>query len=39
MLSERLIKILNHETADSLCVDMGVGGQTGNGATALHLLS
>ena len=39
MLSERLIKILNHETPDSLFVDMGAGGQTGNGATALHHLN
>ena len=36
---ERLIKTLNHETPDRLCVDMGAGGQTGIGATALHHLN
>ncbi len=36
---ERLIKTLNHETPDHLCVDMGAGGQTGIGATALHHLN
>lgn len=37
--SERLIKTLNHETLDRLCVDLGVGGQAGIGATALHHLN
>ena len=36
---ERLIKTLNHETPDRLCVDLGAGGQTGIGATALHHLN
>jgi len=36
---ERLIKTLNHETSDRLCVDMGAGGQTGIGASALHRLN
>ncbi|MFZ4544293.1 MAG: uroporphyrinogen decarboxylase family protein [Saprospiraceae bacterium] len=36
---ERLIKTLNHETPDRLCVDMGAGGQTGIGASALHRLN
>ena len=36
---ERLIKALNHQTPDRLCVDLGAGGQTGIGATALHHLN
>jgi len=36
---ERLIKTLNHELPDRLCVDLGAGGQTGIGATALHNLN
>jgi uroporphyrinogen-III decarboxylase len=36
---ERLIKTLNHQTPDQLCVDLGAGGQTGIGATALHHLN
>lgn len=36
---ERLIKTLNHEMPDRLCVDMGAGGQTGIGAIALHHLN
>lgn len=36
---ERLIKTLNHETPDRLCVDLGAGGQTGIGAVALHHLN
>jgi uroporphyrinogen-III decarboxylase len=36
---ERLIKTLNHETPDRLCVDLGAGGQTGIGATALQNLN
>jgi len=36
---ERLIKTLRHETPDQLCVDLGAGGQTGIGATALHYLN
>jgi len=36
---ERLIKTLNHEMPDRLCVDMGAGGQTGIGAVALHQLN
>jgi hypothetical protein len=36
---ERLIKTLNHESPDRLCVDMGAGGQTGIGAVALHHLN
>lgn len=28
----RLIKTLNHETPDHICVDFGAGGQTGIGA-------
>lgn len=35
----RLIKTLNHETPDRLCVDLGAGGQTGIGASALHRLN
>jgi len=35
----RLIKTLNHKTPDRLCVDLGAGGQTGIGATALHHLN
>ncbi len=33
---EQLIKTLSHEMPNRLCVDMGAGGQTGIGATALH---
>lgn len=36
---ERLICTLNHESPDRLCVDLGAGGQTGIGATALHHLN
>jgi len=36
---ERLLKTLNHESPDRLCVDLGAGGQTGIGATALHHLN
>ena len=36
---ERLIKTINHETPDRLCVDLGAGGQTGIGASALHELN
>lgn len=36
---ERLIKTLNHETPDRLCVDLGAGGQTGIGASALNKLN
>lgn len=36
---ERLICTLNHEVPDRLCVDLGAGGQTGIGATALHHLN
>lgn len=35
----RVIKTLNHETPDRLCVDLGAGGQTGIGASALHKLN
>lgn len=33
---ERLIKTLNHQTPDRLCLDLGAVGQTVIGATALH---
>lgn len=36
---ERLLKTLNHEEPDRLCVDLGAGGQTGIGASALHQLN
>jgi hypothetical protein len=36
---ERLIKTLNHEVPDRLCVDLGAGGQTGIGVTALQHLN
>ena len=36
---ERLIKTLNNETPDRLCVDLGAGGQTGIGVSALHRLN
>lgn len=35
---ERLIATLNHRETDQLCIDLGAGGQTGIGATALHHL-
>ncbi len=36
---ERLLKTLNHQTPDRLCVDIGAGGQTGIGAIALNNLN
>jgi len=36
---ERLLKTLNHEKPDRLCVDLGAAGQTGIGASALHQLN
>lgn len=35
---ERLQAVLDHKTADQLCVDMGAGGQTGIGVCALDKL-
>lgn len=35
---ERLIKTLNHQQPDRLCVDFGAGGQTGIGAGAIYRL-
>ena len=35
---ERLIKTLNHESTDRVCVDLGAGGQTGMGVVAVHRL-
>lgn len=35
---ERLIKTLNHESTDRVCVDLGAGGQTGMGVSAVHRL-
>lgn len=33
---DRLIKTLNHEIPDRLCVDLGIDGQTGIRTSALH---
>lgn len=35
---QRLIKTLNHQQPDRLCVDFGAGGQTGMGAGAVYRL-
>jgi hypothetical protein len=35
---ERLIKTLNHESTDRVCLDFGAGGQTGMGVSAVHRL-
>lgn len=35
---ERLIKTLNHESTDRVCIDFGAGGQTGMGVIAVHRL-
>lgn len=35
---ERLIRTLNHQTPDRVCVDFGAGGQTGMGAGAVFAL-
>ena len=35
---ERLIKTLNHESTDRVCVDLGAGGQTGMGVSSVHRL-